>query len=316
MRIVVTGNAGYIGSKLVYLLAEAGHYLVGVDSLYFRQWSCVEKSVSRLNKFIQCDVRELSQYEDEVRKADLVIPLACHVGMPLCAKHPKESEEVNLWAIKELISMLNPAQRVIFPNSNSGIGAAKGICDENVERNALSDYGKQKDSAEDYIRANHANSVVFRLATVYGQSFRTRLDLLINSLCYEAYFTGKIELFDGHYKRNYVHVNDVCRAFMFAIDHFDLMKGNVYNLGDDSLNSTKLVLAQKIQKQIPCEIVNSDKTDPDKRDYIVTSKKLYDLGYNCLERLEGGIEELKYFFSTLPKNENDRILSIRMLRNA
>jgi len=159
----------------------------------------------------------------------------------------------------------------------------------------LSGYGIWKVNAEVFcLEQAPENVVCFRLATVFGLSPRMRLDLLVNDFVYKAVTEGSITLFEPHFKRNYVHIKDVVRSFIFAINNFDKMKGETYNMGLSSANLSKFELCQKIKEQVP-ELKTfhiEGKKDIDKRNYIVSNEKLESLGWEPKYSIEDGIEEL------------------------
>ncbi len=312
--VLITGCAGYIGSRLCQRLSDR-YNVVGVDNLYYGQGPLVYSSVLQNIAFYNIDATVMDDtFKTVVRKADIVIPLAALVGMPLCEKEPELATAVNLKAIEDLVSLLKPHQQVIFPNTNSGYGKAKGIiCTEETPLKAISHYGQLKDDAEKVVRT-HPNSICFRLATVFGYSPRPRLDLLVNTLVYEAVIHKNIKIFDDSFLRNYIHIDDICSAFMYAMVHPGEMKGQVYNLGNDDLNMSKGKLAEKIRDYFhgACSLEKINKTDPDQRDYIVASQKLYGLGWKPSFSLENGIQDLTRFYSVLPKDE----ALLKVMRNA
>ena len=136
--------------------------------------------------------------------------------------------------------------------------------------------------------------VAFRLATVFGSSPRQRLDLLVNDFVVKAKRDGCLVLFEEHFRRNYIHVNDVCKAFIFAIDNYQKMVGSTYNLGLSSANLTKRELAEKVKEHLPNTVIISSEIgkDPDKRDYLVSNKKLESLGWSPDYTLDDGIKEI------------------------
>lgn len=299
MKILITGGFGYIGSQLQRQLGL--HDLVVFDNLYFDQGPLV--SNINLAKFYKQDI--LNWSEDlirEIREAEVIIPLAALVGAPLCEKNPDLTYELNYKWYEKLLEIVRPEQLIIYPNSNSGYGTVEGICTEETPSNPLSLYGKTKQDAENLLISNHKNTIAFRLATVFGYSPRMRLDLLVNSMMYEAYTNKSINVYDGHLRRNYVHVLDVARAFERAVTHSSQMSGNIYNLGNDSVNMTKLELAKQIGRifSVPVEEKESI-NDPDRRDYLVSSEKLTKTGYKTLFGLEWAGNELKKYFELLPR---------------
>ena len=240
-------------------------------------------------------------------KSDIIIPLAALVGAPLCDIKPKEAKEVNLNSMFLLKSILSKNQRVILPVSNSGYGIGKSgeFCTEESPLNPISLYGQTKVQSESIIMERE-NSISFRLATVFGMSPRMRIDLLVNYFVNKALTEKKIQIFEGHFKRNYVHIKDVANVFLFTIKNFEKMKSNTYNFGLEDANFSKIELAEKIKKYINnFEIQISEfGKDPDKRDYIVSNKKILSTGYKFLEDLDSGIQELIREIPNLPKNES------------
>ena len=199
---------------------------------------------------------------------------------------------------------------IIYPNTNSGYGVGKKTlyCTEKSDLNPISLYGKTKVEAEKII-LKHKNSVVFRLATVFGYSYRMRTDLLVNFLVHKAVTKKKLDIFQPHFRRNYIHVSDVVNAFIFSIKNYKIMRGNIYNVGLSDANLTKIQLAKKIQKictNVKIKI-SKNKKDPDKRDYYVSNKKIEKLGFKPKTNLDDGIKELNNLFliNNFEKNKNN-----------
>jgi nucleoside-diphosphate-sugar epimerase len=295
MNILVTGGAGYIGSVLTPVLLNKGHQVTVLDNFLFRQNSLLDCCGNPGFTLVRGDVRDLPLVKSLVADKDFILPLACYTGAPISKIDPWSAEAVTRNAIIDMLSMLRPEQRIIYPNTNSGYGiGSEGIyCTEETPLNPISLYGKLKVEVEKAILAR-GNAVVFRLATVFGVSPRMRLDLLVNDFTYRAVHDGFVVLFEADFKRNYVHIRDVVDAFLYAIDNFDAMNGEAYNLGLDEANFSKRELCMHIQKQVP-KFYYTEATigeDPDKRNYIVSNTKLQKAGFKARFGLETGITEL------------------------
>jgi nucleoside-diphosphate-sugar epimerase len=310
LNILITGGAGYLGSMLTTKLIEIGHNVTVIDILEFSKTSLLHVFVNKNFKFIKGDVTNKKLISKVLKNKDIIIPLAALVGAPLCKKFPKKTIEINYNSIKYILSKIKSNQKIIYPNTNSGYGIGKknNFCDEKSNLNPISLYGKTKVEAEKII-LKHKKAVVFRLATVFGFSYRMRTDLLVNFLVNKAVQTKKIEIFEPHFRRNYIHVVDVANAFIFAINNFQKMSGNIYNVGLSNANLTKIQLAKLIQKNVSGIKINllKNKKDPDKRDYFVSNKKIEKLGFKPKVTIEEGINELKNIFFNLnfEKNKNN-----------
>jgi nucleoside-diphosphate-sugar epimerase len=316
VRILITGGAGYIGSMLTNLLFLDGHEVDVYDNFYYNQGHLVYDALSKygIKHAYNVDVTDLK--ETEVKHYDVIIPLACLVGAPLCDKEPGLSTAVNLLAIKNLCRITSKNQCIIFPCTNSGYGKADvDVCTEETPMKSVSLYGRLKEEAEDVIMSR-GNATSLRLATVFGWSHRPRLDLLVNTLVYEAYFKRKLALFQGNFRRNYVHVRDVCDAFRYCIEHPSATHNQIFNIGNDECNTTKLGLVEKIKEHLPNTIVEEiEKQDPDQRDYNVSSEKMRKLGWKAKINLDAGIEELINFYSFLPTDWVQRSVIVKPMFN-
>ena len=294
-NILVTGGAGYLGSILVPELLAAGHAVTVLDSFMFRQTPfghvCHVPGLS----IVRGDAREAATLRPLVQKADVVIPLAALVGAPICERDPTGAVTTNRDAIKTLVGMLATDQLIVTPISNSGYGIGeKGkYCTEQTPLRPVSLYGRTKVEAE-AIALTHANSISLRLATVFGMSPRMRLDLLVNDFTYRAVFDHAVVLFEAHFKRNYIHVRDVARAFMHAMARSADMGGQAYNVGLSDANLSKLELCEAIARHVPSFVCTQSNIaeDPDKRDYIVSNAKIEATGFKPKFSLDDGIKEL------------------------
>ena len=308
-KVLITGGAGYIGSMLSTKLVEQGYDVTVVDMLKYSKNSLEHLYFYKNFKLIKKDIRNKKFIKKIINRFDYIIPLAALVGAPLCEKNKKVAIETNLDAIDYLISKLKKKQKLIFMNSNSGygIGLKNKFCDENSPLKPISLYGKTKTEAEKKAM-DFNNTICFRLATVFGFSYRMRTDLLVNNFVYESINKSKLVLFEPNFRRNFIHVRDVADGIIFAMKNFQKLRGNVYNLGLSSANITKLQLAKKIKKFHSSLVIKikNNKKDPDKRDYFVSNKKIEKAGFFGSTTLETGINEMITIFknSKIKYNNN------------
>ena len=299
-EILITGAAGYIGSMLCTELVSKGYKVTAVDKLKYDKNSLCHLFFNKNFTFIKADVTKTAVIKKIIKNKDFIIPLAGLVGAPLCEKRKKEAVKINVEALKLIIKFINKNQKLIYPTSNSGygIGQKSKFCDEDSPLNPISLYGRTKAQAEKIVM-QHSNFVAFRLATVFGYSYRMRTDLIVNNFVEKAVKTKKLDLFEPQFRRNFIHIKDITRAFVFAIENFNKVKNNVFNLGLSSANITKMQLAQKIKKILKNTkiSVNKSKADPDKRDYFVSNKKIEKAGFKARITLEEGISELAGIFT-------------------
>jgi nucleoside-diphosphate-sugar epimerase len=295
LNVLVTGGAGYLGSILVPELLSKGHSVTVLDSFMFDQNSLAHVCADPNFELLRGDARDKAMVERLAKKADVVVPLAALVGAPLCAKDPLGATSINRDAVEMLLGFLGKDQRVIMPITNSGygIGESGKFCTEESPLNPITLYGTTKVKAEQLVLARE-NGISLRLATVFGMAPRMRLDLLVNDFVYRAVNDRAVVLFESHFKRNYIHVRDVTNAFMHAINNFDTMKGEAYNVGLSDANLSKWELCEKIKEHLPGFVFLEAPIgeDPDKRDYIVSNEKIEATGYKPAHSLDVGIAEL------------------------
>jgi nucleoside-diphosphate-sugar epimerase len=305
MKILVTGGAGYIGSILVPDLLRDDYEVTIIDNFMYNQTSLLDCCFHQSLKLIRGDVRDRELVKRELKGADYILPLACLTGAPLCAQRPFDAQTVNYEAVKMILELKDRSQKIIFPTTNSGYGIGqKGVqCTEKSPLNPISLYGKLKVEIEKLILAE-GNCVTLRLATVFGISPRMRLDLLVNDFTYRAVTDRVVVLFEPHFKRNYIHVRDVSKAFRHCLINFDKMKDQPYNVGLSDANLSKKELCLLIKKQVPeFQIIESEiGQDPDKRDYIVSNKKIESTGFIPGVSIEQGITELIKGYQIIRKN--------------
>jgi len=294
-RVLVTGGAGYIGSVLVPDLLKRGYEVTVVDNFMYKQTSLTTSVRNSKLRIVFGDVRNESLMKDEISRADVLIPLAAIVGAPACDKDPLLAKSINRDSILWLIKQLSKNQRIIMPTTNSAYGSGNkdNFCHENSPLNPLSLYAKDKVIVEQALM-EFSNSTSFRLATVFGLAPRMRLDLLVNNFVYRAISDGFVVVFEGHFKRNYIHILDVVQAFNLALKDEERFQGEIFNVGLSEANISKIELCEEIKKIIPefTFLEAQLSKDPDQRNYIVSNSKIERVGFKPIVSLNSGLEEL------------------------
>lgn len=301
-KILITGAGGYIGSMLTTKLVELGFEVLAVDLMKYDRNSLSHLFYYNNFSLLKADITKPDIVRKIIKNVDFIVPLAALVGAPLCEKYKKEARKVNVDSIKLILKFIKSNQKIIYFTTNSGygVGEKSKYCDENSPLRPISLYGLTKVEAEKLI-LKHKNSISFRLATVFGFSYRMRTDLLVNNFVEKAVKRKKLEIFEPNFRRNFIHIRDVVSAIIFAVYNFNKLKNNVYNLGLSSANLTKIGLAKKVKKYLKILkiIIIKDASDPDKRDYFVSNKKIERSGFRPSISLDTGIRELLKLFSAV-----------------
>ena len=305
MNILVTGGAGYIGAILIPALLSEGHNVNVIDNFMYNQTPLLDCCCYSNLTIIRGDVRDKDLISKELKHSDAIFPLACLTGAPLCNKDPIGAKTTNFDAVKMIMDFRSKDQVIIFPTTNSGYGVGQeGIyCTEKTPLNPISLYGRLKAEIEKML-LDSGNCITLRLATVFGISPRMRLDLLVNDFTYRAVTDCFIVLFEAHFKRNYIHVRDVAKAFIHCLDNFDKMKNEPYNVGLSNANLSKWELCQEIKKEVPEFHILESKIgeDPDKRNYIVSNERIESTGFKPEISLQMGIKELVKGYQIIRRN--------------
>jgi len=311
MKVLITGGAGYLGSNLTRHLLEAGYSVTVLDNLMYNQVTLLHLFGNPKFQFELGDVRDKKLLQELVELNDVIIPLAAIVGMPACKANPELTVAVNYQQVADIVEVLRDDQKLILPNTNSQYGSSDSIITEESPFNPLSLYAKTKCDAENTMLAK-GNGVSLRLATVFGVSPRMRTDLLVNDFVYKSVVDGYLVLFEAHFKRNYIHVQDIARTFQFVIENYEKCKGQAFNVGLSTANLSKLELAEKIKSHIPSLVIKQDefKEDFDKRNYIVSNEKLEALGWKPIYDLDYGIKQLISAYKIVINKNNQNFTNL------
>jgi len=306
MKILVTGAAGYIGSILTPRLLQSGYEVIALDNFMYKQQSLLDCCYHDKLTIIRGDARDKGLISKCLKDVDAIFPLACLTGAPLCDKDPDGARTTNHDAIKMLLNLRSKDQVIIFPSTNSGYGIGQKdiYCTEETPLKPISFYGRLKVEAEKLI-LDAGNCITLRLATAFGISPRMRLDLLVNDFTYRAVTDRFVVLFEAHFKRNYIHIRDVAKAFIHCLENFDMMKDEPYNVGLSNANLSKRELCEEIKKQVPdFYFVEAEVgEDPDKRNYIVSNAKIERTGFRPDVSLQAGIAELIKGFQIIRESQ-------------
>jgi nucleoside-diphosphate-sugar epimerase len=304
-KVLITGGAGYLGSVLTEVFLSKGYKVTVLDSLVYKQLSLTSFCHNENFNIVVGDVRDTKLLTSLVETHDIIIPLAAIVGMPACKKDPELTVAVNYQQIKNIIEIIQPIQKLLVPNTNSQYGSSETIITEESPFNPLSLYAKTKCDAEKRV-LELGNGISLRLATVFGVSYRQRMDLLVNDFVYRAFTDEFLVLFESHFLRNYVHVRDVAKAFIHLIENYESCNNNAFNVGLTSANMSKLQLAQKVKEYVPDLVIIEEqfKEDFDKRNYVVSNEKLEKTGWSCDFSLDAGIQELLKAYKMISNFKN------------
>lgn len=288
MKILVTGGAGYKGIVLTTKLLERG-FLVTVLDNFMYGYEPILHLVKHPNLTIQ--KRDIRNGIENIHQFDVIFHLAGISGFPACASNPHSAQLINVEATRLIAKSISKNQYFINASTTSMYGKSGTPCDETTPLDPVSTYALTKLEAEK-ILLGQENVVNLRFATVFGFAPKMRMDLMINDFTYKAVKEGVLVLFDSFAKRTFIHVDDAADCYLFTLDNFEKMRGEVFNAGGNNLNFSKAEIAELIKKKINFNIINSEVHDKDLRHFIVKFDKIEKLGYTPKISVENGIEEL------------------------
>ena len=290
MKVAITGGAGYVGCRLSEQLLNRGYEVLCIDWLKYGIQpilNILDRKNFHLYKMDICDPK----VADVIASADAVIHLAGIIGYPSCDREPDLAYRVNVEGTNRVIDA-SKDKPFIYASTGSVYGELGKTCDETCETNPISTYSVYKLAGERYLEGTDA--VILRPATAFGVSNRLRQDLLVNDFTFKAISEGELILFEKHFKRTFLSINDLARSFRWALEKYDVMKGQKWNVGDEKLNHTKLDIANIIKSKVDYNLIINDELSHDKdgRDYFVDYSKIKSIGFESTETLEDGIESL------------------------
>ena len=301
MNILITGGAGYKGNLLARSLLAKGHQVTIYDNFIYGYASILDLVNQKNCQLIKKDIRDISK--NEIKNQEVIYHLAAISGLPACRQNPALAMSINYDATKKLVRLLSKNQMIVYASTTSLYGVSDKICTEDLKVKPVSLYGKTKLESEKCV-LQHPSSIVFRLATLFGVSPRMRTDLLINNFVYRAIADRSIVIFDPHNTRTFLHLHDAIDAYLLVLRNYQRMKGQIFNVGTNKLNFSKIEIAQRIKKYLNFQIVESDMADIDKRSFIVSYDKISSLGFKARISIESGIKELVKLYSFYdPQNE-------------
>lgn len=305
-KVLITGGAGYLGCPITKSLLEKGYEVLVYDDLIHHNHNINYLFEYNNFKFVKGNVLDWDELKNHVKSSDIIIPLAAIVGAKPCEQNKKISSQINFDTIKKIVKNTSRDQFILYPNTNSGYGTKSNeiYCDENTPLEPISHYGITKVNAEKIIM-DRDNSTAFRLATVFGPSSRMRTDLIVNNWTLLAYQQRYLTIFDPEFSRNFIHVLDIADCFAYAIENKKYFSNQIFNLGNDTENMTKIELANLIKSHMPQTYIhiNNFDTDPDKRNYVVSNEKLKKIGFEPSRTIQNSIESIVDCYKSMNFNQ-------------
>jgi nucleoside-diphosphate-sugar epimerase len=293
MNILVTGGAGYVGCVLVPHLLSRGYHVTVLDNLMYGGRGLLPCFAYPGFDFIKGSVLDEDKLKQVLRGADVIIHLAAIVGYPACKRDPRLAQEVNLDGTRLLSRLRSKSQPILFASTGSNYGAVVGsICTEDTPLSPLTEYGVTKTAAEQHLM-DAGSAICYRFATAFGVSNRMRFDLLVNDFVYQAKINKNLIIYQRTFKRTFIHVRDMARAFSFGLDHWAGMRDEVYNVGSEEMNYSKEDVALLVKEKLDYYLHFAEiGKDEDQRNYEVSYAKIRGKGFKTEVDMSTGIDEL------------------------
>jgi len=297
MNILVTGGAGYIGSILCRkLLRNPEYHLILYDNFMYGVEPILPLVGEKNLEIVEGDIRS-EDIAKPIAQADAIIHLAAIVGYPACSANRQNSISTNVDGTRNILKYVSNKQWLLYASTGSVYGKVEGMCSEDTQNNPLTLYALAKYEGEQAVMERE-NSVALRFATVFGVSPRLRMDLLVNDLVFQALRNKALAIFEMGARRTFLHCDDAAESYIFGLSRFDRMKGQVFNVGNPSLNLTKRDVVMRIKEYTDFYLLEDNaRKDLDERDYAVDFSKIMNGGYRPRYTLEDGIEELLKLYS-------------------
>lgn len=305
--VLITGGAGFFGSKLTEIFLKNNYKVIVYDKLLFGD-DGVRPFTNNVNyTFIESCITDFKHLGSVANSCDIVVNLAAYVGEPICKANKEDVYKINTDSATFLADFCNNHnKKFLFLSTCSNYGKNELMVDENSNLNPLGLYSDSKIKAENYIIQNVKSYLILRCATLFGISHRMRVDLTINQFLYEIEKYGFVSVYGEEAWRPYLHVEDACNMIILALEK---NLTGVYNLGDESLNYTKKQIVDELLKYKNFDIEHVNWDDP--RDYKVNFTKLRSIiDYKIKYDLKTGIEELITFINSSDFSNKNSIKNV------